>query len=87
MRTSHSIDEHHIRLPDAGLANLLGLQLDQYHSLKHNPLSCFTNAEGIITGYYMIISDTNDRTLLEQLNLNQNNYLQFQPEDVYAHFV
>jgi predicted glycosyltransferase len=87
MRTKNLIAEHKVRLPDAGLANLLGLKLDQYHSLKHHPLSYYTNKDGDVVEYFMIVSDANDRELLAQLKLNQNNYLRFRPEEVHAHFV
>jgi len=87
MTSRHFIHEHHIRLTDAGIAQLLGLNLRQYHNLKHTPLSYFTNKNGEVMEYYMIVSDANDRELLEQLNLSHNNYLRFRPEEVHAHFV
>lgn len=81
------IPEHRIRLTDASIAGLLGISVEELHSLKHTPIEAYEDENGKITEFYILVSSNNNPILLSKLNMDKSNFIRFNPDDVYRLYV
>jgi len=81
------IPEYRIRLTDASIATLLGISVEEFHSLNHRPIEAYEDENGNIMEFYILVSSNNDPDLLSKLNSDSSNFIRFKPEDVYRLYV
>ncbi len=85
--TPPDVPEYRVRLTDFAIAKLLGLSLEEYGQLNHRPIEAFTDSQGNITEFYIRVSSNNSPRLLNKLNLDDSNFVRFDPKRVFKMYV
>ena len=67
---------------DQKLAMLLGINIDDYRDLVHKGLKEVLDQAGLVTGYQMQISASNNANLLEKLDIGKDHMVRFTPDYV-----
>jgi hypothetical protein len=68
---------------DMDLSPLLGISLEEYAHLIHQPLYQYKNEHGAITEFFMFISPANRPELLQKIKTEQGNCVRFRPQDIF----
>jgi hypothetical protein len=75
------------RLPDASIAKLLGLTIDEFRNLSHLPIEADMDINGKVIGFYIKVSTNNNPRLLSKLNHDKNYVVSINPEQVYRMYL